>query len=63
MTIRVKTYWAILREAVKDTNQICKEHDVKFKKIFPPYANSDENEVNTLENISIETKPHLIEDK
>ncbi|CAD8060673.1 unnamed protein product [Paramecium primaurelia] len=63
MTIRVKAYWDILRNAVKDTNQFCKEHDLKFKKVFPPYAKIEENEGNTFVNISIETKPNLIEDK
>lgn len=63
MNIKVKNYWAILRNAVKDTNQICKEHNIKFKKIFPPYIKTDENIGISLVNISIETKPNFIEDK
>ncbi|CAD8166475.1 unnamed protein product [Paramecium octaurelia] len=62
MTIRVKALWATLREAVKDTNEICKEHGIKFKKIFPPYAKEEELPV-SFENISIEIKSNQIEDK
>lgn len=58
MNIRVKNYWGILRNAVKDTYDICKEHDIQFHKIFPPYVKTDENVGITIVNITIETKPN-----
>ncbi|CAK68973.1 unnamed protein product (macronuclear) [Paramecium tetraurelia] len=63
MAIKVKVYWAILRDAVKDTNQICKQHDVQFKKIFPPYAKSNEDGIDKIDYISFRGKDKLNEDK
>ncbi|CAD8145490.1 unnamed protein product [Paramecium pentaurelia] len=63
MAIKVKTYWAILRDAVKDTTQICKQHDIQFKKVFPPYAKSDEDGICGFENISFRSKEKINEDK
>lgn len=37
MAERVKYLWGVLREAVNDTNMICKTHEIKFKCVFPPY--------------------------
>lgn len=39
---RVKELWGILRIAVYETKEICKEYELPFKKVFPPYALSDE---------------------
>lgn len=63
MAIKVKAFWAILRVAVKDTNQICKQHDIQFKKVFPPYATSNDDAIEGLENISIRDKEKINEDK
>ncbi|CAD8075924.1 unnamed protein product [Paramecium sonneborni] len=62
MAIKVKAYWGILREAVVDTNKICKQHNLKFKKIFPPYAKADEEGVYGLENVSVRAKQKINED-